>query len=119
VSFSTIPQPRFAVLAKTRRHTIAGGNTNPQDGHGGTHAASLPQIENDQIADADTGIAATTESLLHLLLDGPSRLGNNIGHGNSSCRTSWVLGFCFGIPIFHSHASKLQAIMRAAESCTV
>src|SRR4051794_32961163 len=94
VVFTSIPQPHFAVATKSRGYTVHGRIMHAQDLRGLVGAATIEEVDHDQVAQAYAGVATTSQTLVQPLLDEEADLRDN-RHGNSllgACRPEVVTG---------------------------
>ena len=86
VVFAAIPQTALAVRAKVACDAVDRGVVNGQGFCGFARGPSVPQVEDDEVAGADSRLRALAKPLFDLLLVGVTRFGNE--HENSLWESS-------------------------------
>src|SRR5271169_4047804 len=84
VALSAVPQGSLPSFAEAFGYPVNRSVMDIQNGLDLPCAASVPEIEHNQVPNAHRSDAALLKPFAHLLLDGPTHLRNNSRHGNSS-----------------------------------
>src|SRR6516165_1724709 len=83
VVLARVPQGPFAMFAKTLGDAVHGGVMHAKDLRRAVRGSAVEQVDQDQVADADSSIATAAQVLAELLLDREANRPENRLHGNS------------------------------------
>src|SRR5262249_41066044 len=102
VVLPAVEQAPLPLLAEALGHAVDGGVVHAQHRGRLVAAPAVEEVTDDQVAEAEAGLAATAQVPEESLLDGEADLEENRWHGNSLLGACAPSDLTLGIPIFAS-----------------